>query len=212
MKKRLIMFIMATLLLLTLGCSGSSNSKAEATKEDKNQMTAANTAIPNGSFDALKDKKVLVAYYSWSGNTRKLAQEIQKKTGGHMVEIELVKDYPKDYKATVDLAKEEQTKNVRPELKTKVENLDQYDVIFLGFPNWWGAAPMPILTFLDSYNWEGKTIVPFFTHGGGGVQNCDESVRKNASKAKVLPYLCVSGGSVNSASSDVDAWLSKLTF
>lgn len=205
------MLVMSLLLLvLAVGCGSSGATKTEMNAESKEKIATANASEAKGNLASLKDKKVLVAYFSWSGNTRKLAQEIQQKTGGHIFEMEVSKPYPKDYQATVDQAKAEASSNARPSLKNKVDNFAQYDVIFLGFPNWWGSAPMPVVTFMESYDWKGKTVVPFFTHGGGGVQSCNDAVTKTLSSAKVMPYLCLSGSSVNA--SEVDKWLNTLKF
>ena len=94
------------------------------------------------------DKKVLVAYFSRSGNTRAIADHIKSLTGGDMFEIQVAKPYPEEYHACTEVAKKEKEDNARPTLKTKVENIASYDVIFVGYPNWWGTTPMPILTFL----------------------------------------------------------------
>ena len=213
MYKKLLMAVALVLAGLTIAaCGGATATKAEPTKADKDIAAASQSATTESTVPALKGKKVLITYFSWSGNTRKLAQEIQKKTGGNLVEIETVQRYPQDYNATVEQGKKELQEKARPALKTKIENFKDYDVIFLGSPNWWGNPPMGVLTFADSYDFTGKTVVPFFTHGGGGIQSCLSTLQKEIPKAKITKPLVVSGGSVDSASGDVDAWLKDLTF
>ena len=129
-------------------------------------------------------KKVLVAYFSRSGNTRAVADHIKSLTGGDMFEIQVAKPYPEEYHACTEVAKKEKEDNARPTLKTKVENMASYDVIFIGYPNWWGTMPMPILTFLESYDFAGKKIALFATSGGSGfgktVSRLEGSVDKSA--------------------------------
>lgn len=112
------------------------------------------------------EKKVLIAYFSWGGNTKHVAEYISGLTGGTLFQIETAKAYPTEYKPCTEVAKKELEDGVRPKLKTKVENLDQYDTIFIGCPVWWHTAPMAIWSFLEStdYDFTGKTIVPFCTY------------------------------------------------
>ena len=110
--------------------------------------------------------KVLVAYYSWSGNTKAVAEQIQRETGADIFFIQPQTPYPGDYRECVDIAKKEMNENARPAVANTVDNMDQYDVVFVGYPIWWGKAPMFVYTFLESYNFQGKTVVPFCTTGG----------------------------------------------
>ncbi len=118
-----------------------------------------------------ENPKILIAYYSWSGNTKEVAEAIAEKTGGTLFRIETVQSYPEEYRATTEQAKKEINADFRPELKDKVADIAQYDVIFIGSPNWWGTIAPAVSTFLSSYNLKGKKVIPFITHGGGGVQN-----------------------------------------
>ena len=111
-------------------------------------------------------KKVLVAYYSHSGNTREVARQIAGVSGGELFEIVPVTPYPSDYRTVVDQAKKEIEAGARPALKSRVEDMSQYDVIFIGSPCWWATVAPPVATFLISYDFAGKTVVPFMTHEG----------------------------------------------
>jgi flavodoxin len=197
--------------VLILGGCGSAKKDAAPAAKPAGAATAA-TSKPQGSLAGLQGKKVLVAYFSYSGNTRKLAETVHNKVGGDLFEITTVKPYPAKYDDCVEYAKKEKAEKGRPELKSKVANLQQYDVIFLGFPVWWYTLPMPVYSFLESNDFAGKTIVPFMTHGGGGEYNCFKDVANAAPKAKTLTGLCLPGGSVQNAGGDVDTWLKGLKF
>ncbi len=113
-------------------------------------------------------RKILVVYFSYSGNTREIANQIHESVGGDIFEIQTVDPYPSNYDAVVKQAKQEKEWGYKPALKTKIENIESYDVIFIGSPIWWGTIPQPVVTFLSEYNLSGKTIVPFCTHAGSG--------------------------------------------
>lgn len=155
-------------------------------------------------------KKVLVVYYSYSGNTRVIAKQIQKGTGGDIFEIQTVKAYPKDYNAVVDQAKKEVNSNYKPALRTKVQDIRKYDVIFVGSPCWWSTIAPPVRTFLTSYNLSGKTIIPFMTHEGSGMGQSEEDIRKLCPKSTVLNGLPIRGGQVKDAEGEVMRWLKKI--
>lgn len=159
---------------------------------------------------SLNQKKILVAYFSHSGNTKEIARQIKEATGGDIFEIVPIKPYPTEYQAVVAQAKKEINANFKPELKNKVENINQYDVIFVGSPNWWSTIAPPVATFLASYDFSGKTIVPFFTHGGGSIGRCETDVRKYCPKSTVLKSLYIPGSSVKSAQKDVEKWLREI--
>ncbi len=170
-------------------------------------------------------KKCLVAYYSRRGqnyvngsikdlkvgNTEVVAGMIQKITGSKMFHIESVKAYPEDYTETTNVAKEELRSNARPELSGHVENMNEYDVIFLGYPNWWGTMPMPVFTFLENHDFSGKTIVPFCTHEGSGLGRSEQDIKKLCPKAAVLNGFAIRGGSAGSADKIVSEWIEKLS-
>ncbi len=153
--------------------------------------------------------KILIAYFSWSGNTRGIAREIQAQTGADLFEITLVNPYSTDYNTVLMEAQEDQHKQARPELSKHIQNMDEYDIILLGYPNWWASIPMPIASFLEEYDFSGKTIIPFCSHGGGRFGQSLTAIAKLAPNAALAEGLSVhySGGAT--LSDDVAAWLHK---
>ena len=156
------------------------------------------------------NKHILVAYFSYSGNTKVIADQIHENVGGDIFEIKTVDPYPTDYNAVVDQAKKEQEDNYRPKLATKVDNIDSYDVIFVGYPNWWGTMPMAVFSFLEQYNLSGKTIVPFCTHEGSALGRSVEDIKKTCPQSTILDGLAIRGKNVKNANKDVSEWLVKL--
>ncbi len=156
------------------------------------------------------NKKILVVYYSWSGNTREMATQIKNATGADIFEIIPEKTYPADYNACVDQAKKEIHADFKPALKTKLDNIEKYDVIFVGSPNWWNTIAPPVATFLSAYNLSGKTIVPFMTHEGSRMGNSVSDIKKLCPKSTVLNGLPIRGGSVKNAQADILKWLREI--
>ncbi len=169
--------------------------------------------------------KSLIAYYSRKGNnyvggsivylpignTEIIAKKIQESTGSDMFRIETVKSYPEDYTETTQVAREEQRENARPELTAAVSDMGSYDVVYLGYPNWYGTMPMAVFTFLESYDFSGKTIVPFCTHEGSGMGSSERDIKRLCPNSKVSPGLAIRGGSIDRANKDVANWLKKVT-
>lgn len=151
--------------------------------------------------------KKLIVYFSWSGNTRYIANMIAEKTGADLVELELVKPYSSNYNQCLDEAKRDQRADARPVLQTKIDNIGQYDTIFVGYPNWWASIPMPIATFLESYDLSGKRIAPFCSHGGGRLGQSVTAIAKLAPASDVTEGLSVHYRGGSSLSSDIDEWL-----
>ena len=156
------------------------------------------------------DSKVLVVYFSRSGNTEKLANMISSETKADLYKIETSQNYPAKYEDLTDFAKEEKEQNARPKLKGKKVKIDNYDIIFVGYPIWWGDMPMVLYSFFDSYDFAEKDVVPFCTHGGSGLSNTVESIRKLEPRANVLEGLEVLGDDVDKAKSDVTEWINQL--
>ncbi len=153
---------------------------------------------------------VLTAYFSWSGNTKRLAQIIHRKIGGDLFEIIPEKPYPTDYNVCVDQAKLEQQKGARPRLKGRVADMARYSTIFLGYPNWWASIPMPVASFLEQYTFSGKNIIPFVSHGGGGTGKSISAIKALCPTAKILKPFAVLYGGDSSLHANVDSWLKHL--
>ncbi len=156
------------------------------------------------------NKKILVVYFSHTGNTREIANQIHKRVGGDIFEIQSVDPYPTDYDTVVKQARKELDSGYKPALKSKIENLGSYDVIFIGYPNWWGTFPAPVRTFLSSDDFSGKVIVPFCTHEGSGLGKSVGDIVKLCPKSKLLNGLAIRGSTVKTASDKVSEWLRKI--
>lgn len=160
---------------------------------EKTVMIDGKLATKNGN------RKVLIIYYSYSGNTRKVAHEIYKVVGGAMVEIEPVVPYPGTYNSLVEQAKRELHTGYRPELKTSIGNVSSYDTVFVGSPNWLNTIAPPVISLLSETDLAGKTIIPFITHGGGGAGRSIQDIAGLCPHATVLKGLAVYGADVNAA-------------
>lgn len=156
------------------------------------------------------DQKILIAYYSHSGNTQKVAEEIQAQIDGTLVEIKPEAAYPTDYNTVVEQAKKEINAGFKPAIETKIPDIDEYDIVFIGSPNWWSTNAPPIATFLSENDLSGKTVVPFCTHGGGGQAKTAKDVAALCPKATVLEGLSVSGNSAEKAQTSISNWLKKI--
>jgi flavodoxin len=155
-------------------------------------------------------KKILVAYFSHSGNTREIANQIHKSTGGDIFEIQTVKPYPDDYDAVVQQAKQELKSGHKPDIKTKIENIKPYDLVFIGYPNWCSTIPAPVMAFLSQYDFSGKTIVPFFTHEGSGLGRSVTDISKLCPKSSLLDGVAIRGSDVKTAQKKLSEWLQKI--
>ncbi len=165
--------------------------------------------------------KILIAYYSRrgenysngrlqnidEGNTEPMAKVIQSSTGADLFEIDTAQEYPLGYTDTTRVAKGEYQKQARPELKKMLDSINDYDVIYLGYPNWWNTMPMACFTFLDAYDFSGKTIIPFCTHEGSGLGNSVRDIRKALPSANVLDGYALTGSAVRSSHELIKAWL-----
>lgn len=154
--------------------------------------------------------KPVIVYYSWSGNTRKIAKLIQELTGGDIVELIPETPYPSSYRETAEQAKKEIKAGYKPPLKTRIEGVEEYELIFLGTPNWWGTVAPPVATFLSQCTLSGKKIAPFISHGGGGKQRIVEDVKKLCSDAVILKELVVYGGGGRELSEEVSCWIATI--
>ena len=226
--KKLLPFLLSAAMAFSLAaCSGGNAS--DGTSE--NMMPPASLAsgssappetpmeTPEETLDAselpadgdqTETGGTLIAYFSWSGNTQQVAQIIQAATGGDLFEIAPATPYTDDYDELLDIARQEQADDARPELAAQVENWDSYDTIFVGYPNWWSDAPMAVYTFLESYDWTGKTLIPFNTSASGGFGRSLSGIEESAAGAEILEGLSFTSSTLGDAQSEVSAWLDGL--
>lgn len=144
------------------------------------------------------------------GNTEVAAGMLQKLTGADLFRLEPIQEYSKDYNECIAQAQADQRRDARPELKTYPENLEDHEVIYLGYPNYWGTMPMAVFTFLERYDLAGKTIYPFCTHEGSGMGNSEADIRKLCPGAILGKGLAIRGGSVEKAEPAIKKWLEDL--
>ena len=154
--------------------------------------------------------RILVAYFSWSGNTRKIANQIHELVGGDIFEIVSVDKYPSDYDETVKQARKELDSGHMPKLLSEIKDLGSYDVVFIGYPNWWGTVPRPVVSLLSKCDSPGKTIAPFCTHEGSRLGRSYEDIARLCPRSTLLEGLAVRGGDVGNAQNKVSEWLRRI--
>ena len=186
--------------------------------------SAQNNSKNSGNMKT--DKKVLVAFFSHTGenyavgnidkgNTHIVAEMIADAAGGTLFEIVPEKEYPESYNACIDVAKREKTAGARPKIAGDVA-VEDYDVIFIGYPNWWGDMPMPVYTFIEKHDWAGRTVIPFCTHEGSGLSATERYIADACKGATVAKGLAMRGATAQNereqARKAVAVWLEKLKF
>ena len=154
--------------------------------------------------------KILIAYYTRTGNTELFAKLIKKLVGGDLFRIEEVNKYPPKYQDVLKVSKLEIDNQTKPPIEGLVENIDEYDIVFVGTPNWYGTMAPPVASFLSMHNLAEKTIIPFATHGGGGETRCLTDISKMSSQATVLDGFAIYGSQADSSSNKILAWLKEL--
>ena len=162
--------------------------------------------------------KILVAYFSWSGNAKALAGQIAEVTGGGLFEIKTITPYPTNYDECIKVAKQEQDNNARPAISGSITNMEQYGTVFLCYPIWYGTLPMAVFTFLELYNFSGKTIYPLATHGGSRSGRSLDDLKKLCPRAIIGEGLSINarsrnpneGPKVNVPNREVTNWLRKI--
>ena len=238
MKRIIAMLTVLALIFAFAGCSSSAkNESAEKATTANTETTAVKESATEGSnTDATAENntpatesgsgsKSIVVYFSRTGeqygvgviekgNTAIVADMIVEQTGADSFEILPKNDnYPMTYKELTDVAKEEQNQNARPEIKDTVPNFDQYDTVYLGYPIWWGDLPMICYTFLESYDFSGKTIIPFCTHAGSGNAGTQSKIQSAVTNATVTDVLAIAGtdtqNNPDSVKATVTDWLSQ---
>lgn len=211
MKKRIMMLVLgiAVIMVAIFGIFTYLNNNQNES-QDTNETVSNESKTDDINIENMGN--TLILYFSMSGNTETVANYIHEEIGGDIVKLETVQTYPEDYDELVDCAREEQRDNARPELETTIENIEQYDTIFLGYPNWWGDMPMPIYSFLDQYDLSNKTIVPFITHGGSGLSGTSANIANEEPDAVVTEGLAINGNAVDDCQDEVNEWLNELNF
>lgn len=187
-------FIIGILTMMTLLLAACGHASATAPSDPSTEGSAANEAA-------------LVVYFSRTGNTAAVAEEIQEQTGSDAFEIVPVEAYSENYDTVTAVAQEEQNNNARPEIRDRIDNLDQYDTVYVGYPIWWGDMPMILYTFFDTYDLSGKTVRSFCTSGGSGLSQTVEAIRDLEPDATVTEGLHIRDAEDNQMSSEVTAWL-----
>ena len=237
MLKRLFSIMLAVVVISSMftGCGSSSAKNNQTTKNDSAEKSSDINSSSNAVTEAVQNntdnENILIAYFSVPenvdtdgidansgasivvknkdvlGNMQYMAMTIQEAIGGELFRIETKEKYPLEHETLVNQAKEEQNEEVRPELATHIENVEQYDIIFLGYPNWWGDMPQPLYTFLEEYDFSGKTIIPFNSHGGSGFSNTIEEIKKLQPNAIVKDDgLSISRNDVADSEQEITDW------
>ena len=155
-------------------------------------------------------RKILIAYYSHSTNTKKIATMIQHEVGGTLCEIQPEVEYPTVYHAVVEQAKQEIQMGVYPAIKSKIGDIEAYDTIFIGSPNWWSTVAPPIATFLKEHDLSGKVVIPFCTHGGGGTGSIERDIAKLCPKSTMRSVFSIYGDGGRDAEVHISKWLEKI--
>lgn len=172
----------------------------------------------------MKNTKVLIAYFSRKGenyingsyvklslgNTAAAVNIIKNLTNGDIFEIEPVNKYSESYHTCTKEARDELDRNARPELVTYLDSIDDYDSVILGYPNWWSTMPMPVFTFLERYDFSGKTIIPFCTHEGSGMGHSITDIKKICPKANIAKGLAIRGSNAKNSEKEIQEWLKGL--
>ena len=219
MKKIISLFMVLTMVLSLAACS-TNQSPSESTPEESSSQTNESTHTPSNT-----NGKNLVVYFSMPdnvddstvvingetlGNTQYMAYVIQETVGADIFRIEPETPYPTDHDELVDLASEEQSNNARPAIKDTIENFDTYENIFVGYPNWWGDMPMILYSFFDEYDFSGKTIIPFNTHGGSGFSGTISTIKELEPNAEVLDGKSISRNDIQDAEQEIVDWVNSL--
>lgn len=230
--KKLMGIVLTGTALLASGCG--SNEQAQNESSNANESAVETTNTDNASSDS---KKTLIVYFAYSenidlpenadassrasirptedgviGNTGAIARMIQKDVDADIVSLKTAEKYYVDYDETLNKAKSELETNARPALATHIDNIDNYDTIFVGYPNWWADMPMAMYTFFDEYDLSGKTIIPFSTSGGSGLSNTVNEIKELEPNAQVRDGLTISNKEIDGAQSEVDNWLKGLGY
>jgi len=214
MKKVWFIVMVFVLMGVLTACNSGETKNGSPTESSPGVTTEANLSdLPD--TETVMDPEgghILIAYFSHTGNTEMVATVIAEKTGGELFRVMTVNPYPEDYDECVNLARQEQEEAARPELSAHVDGMDNIDVVFLGYPNWLGTLPMPMLTFLEEYDFSGKTIIPFCTYGGSGLGRSIEDVSTHCPDAIMLEGLGIPASNASNAQDEITQWLERIMF
>ena len=215
MKKLVSVFMILTLLLSFAACSsntnneGSSSTPQQSSTPDSTSIEESNNQN-DSSTPTEAGPKSLVVYFSWSGNTENVARSVQTQADADIFELVPATPYSDDYNTVLEVAQEEQREDARPAISGSIENISDYDVIYVGFPNWWGDMPMILYTFFDTYDLSGKTVAPFCTSGGSGLSGTVNEMKSLEPNATVTEGLHIGSGSSSNPDNAVGEWLSEI--
>ena len=207
MNKKVLVLIIVLVVFVLIGGGIYLFTKDSGENNENAPVNNNNNNDENNETDELS---TLVVYFSNSGNTEILANFIHNYVGGDIVALEPTVAYPEDYNNLLDVAQEEQQSDARPAFNDLNIDVNDYDSIFIGYPNWWGDMPMIIYTFFDTYDLSGKTIAPFNTSGGSGLSRTVGTIRELEPDATVTEGFTVLGDDVDHAMSDVEEWIDSL--
>ena len=235
MKKAIVLLSAAVICTGLTACNAGNTEISQETVSQTETVVEEDTADANDTTANDSKSKILIAYFSLPenadlsgvdaiasasivldnekvlGNTEYMAYAIQEAVGGDLFRIETVQQYPIEHEPLVEMADEEQNSNARPELLNRVENMEQYETVFVGYPNWWWDMPMPIYTFLEEYDLSGKTIIPFSSHGGSGFSRTESTIAQMQPNASVSENgLTVSRNDVADSYEDVFQWAENI--
>ena len=227
--KKFLSLVLTLTMVFTLASCGDSGSTESSTPEassglessvtsEENTSSSESTTPTESAPQAEESSQTeteagstsLVVYFSWSGNTESVAKEIQTQTGADIFEIIPAEPYTDDYDTLLDIAQDEQATDARPAIAEIVENFERYDVVYLGYPNWWGDMPMILYTFLDEYDFSGKTIAPFVTSGGSGFSGTIGTIESMEPDATVTEGLSLESSEAADPAAAVTEWLTGI--
>ena len=226
--KRMLAAVLACTAAATLTACSAPTETNTASAQEQASSQPASAASSGTSAQPAADGRILIAYFTVPetdgvdtvssasrvatdsgvvGNTQYIAQAIQQSVGGDLFAIETVQEYPGTHDELLEFAYNELQNNARPELAAQIESPDDYSVIFLGYPNWNSDLPMPLYTFLENYDFSGKTIIPFVTHGGSGFSRTISTIQELQPGATVAEDgFSVSRNAVADAAQDAMDW------
>lgn len=241
MKQKIVTLLLAGTMIVSMAACGredtsqeNSNENVQAIQETEQDAGKQNETADSGS-DQNTGSNILIAYFSVPedidisgidadagasvvvqngeavGNMQFMAEAIQQAVGGDLFRIETEEEYPLDHDPLVDQAADEQSENARPALSTHIENLENYDTIFVGYPNWWGDMPQPMYSFFEEYDFAGKTIIPFNSHGGSGFSDTISTIEDMQPDAAVVEDgLTISRNDVVVSNQEVMEWAKEI--